>query len=411
MQYKIIVDKQSRDNPSTEKKEYIINTEELRVKGDIYDSIIITKNEDYVLRRLELTKYKVLKVLKEPIKEPLDINIELFEGNNYIYLSNLEGNKFYAEYLIKNDFTDLYVTINEMNSAINQSATQIELSVNQKLNDYSTTEEMNALIQLLSEQINLELSKKVGDQEIISKLNMTTEKIKILSKLIELEGYTTINGGFSIDEQGNASIANGSVKINNNGIELADGKKVIGGDGIYCNLQFFPPIQYAECGYIYRLDMDCSSQQYLNIYADIPKNFVIESAYITLRHQPVTWNYWDMSGSGRKETVGYSRNVQIYTDDLIPREYVYVDSETLAINEMPGIKTTAMGNSGKTFSSTKIEVAISSNLKQYLKPGEQTVFHIGSTTKASSVSSIVNAYAQTGYIMATLNVLGYLRTA
>ena len=38
MKYKIVVDKQSRTNPSADKKEYIIDIEELRFKGNIYDS-------------------------------------------------------------------------------------------------------------------------------------------------------------------------------------------------------------------------------------------------------------------------------------------------------------------------------------------------------------------------------------
>lgn len=194
MKYKIIVDKQSRNNPSDEKRIYEIDIEELRSKGDVYDSLVITKDEDYVMRRLGLSEYHVLKVLDEPVKEPLeDINIELFEGDNYIYLVDMTGNRFFAEYLVKNEFINEFVTTAEMNSTIRSTARNIELSVNQKLSDYLTEEETNSIIQLLAGQINLELAKKVGDDEIISKINMTTEKVKILSKLIELEGYTTIN--------------------------------------------------------------------------------------------------------------------------------------------------------------------------------------------------------------------------
>lgn len=197
MKYKIIVDKQSRTNPSTEKKEYIIDIEELRVKGDIYDSLIITKEEDYVMRRLKLSEYHVLSVLEEPIKQSIpDLNIELFEGDNYIYLLDMVGNKFYAEYLVKNDFTDTYVTRNEMNSSINQIAQQIDLSVNQKLTGYSTTEEMNALIQLLSNQINLELEKKVNGETItgaylLLRINEDTSTAKIKADKLELIGYIT----------------------------------------------------------------------------------------------------------------------------------------------------------------------------------------------------------------------------
>ena len=136
MQYKIIVDKQSRLNPSGEQKEYTVDIEELRVKGNVYDSLVITQDETYVMRRLSLSEYGVLSVLEQEVKEPLEgINIELFEGDNYIYLVDMTGNKFYAEYLIKNDFTDTYATKIEMNTAITQTAQNIMFQVNKKVDE------------------------------------------------------------------------------------------------------------------------------------------------------------------------------------------------------------------------------------------------------------------------------------
>lgn len=174
MQYKIIADKQSSANPSSEKKEYVIDIEELRVKGNVYDSLVITKDETYVMRRLELTEYHVLKVLEEPIKQVLnEVNIELFEGDNYIYLLDMQGNKFTAEYIVKNDFTDLYVTTNEMNSAITQTAQQIELSVNQKLTGYATTQEMNSAITQSAQQIQSTVNQKIT--ESLEDYSTTTE--------------------------------------------------------------------------------------------------------------------------------------------------------------------------------------------------------------------------------------------
>lgn len=188
MQYTIIVDKQSRLNPSPDKKTYTVEIEELRTNGDVSDSLVITKDDDYVLRKLKLTEFNVLEELSEPVKEPLDdLNIELFEGDNYIYLIDTVGNKFYAEYLIKNDFNDTYVTKNEMNSAINQSAREIVLTVNQKLDNYSTTEEMNSAINLSADSINSEVKKKVGNNEIISKINQSAEKIQIDAGKVSLK--------------------------------------------------------------------------------------------------------------------------------------------------------------------------------------------------------------------------------
>lgn len=193
MIYRIIVDKQPKTNPSSEKKEYIIETDELRRKGDVYDSINITTEKTYVTRKLSLSEYGILTELEKPIQEEFgDLNIQLFEGNNYIYLMDLQGNNFYAEYLIKNDFTDIYVTNNQMNSAINQSAKSIEISVNQKLEGYSTTEEMNAAIKLNSDQIMSEVNKKVGEDEFGTKIEQNWEHVKIawnqISQSIQFEG-------------------------------------------------------------------------------------------------------------------------------------------------------------------------------------------------------------------------------
>ena len=219
MQYKIIVDKQPSSNPSDEKKEYIIDIEELRVKGDVYDGLNIEMDRTYVTRRLSLSEYGVLSVLEEPIIQELtDVDIKLFEGDNYIYLMDMQGNKFYAEYIIKNDFTDLYVTNNQMNSAITQTAESIELSVNQKLTSYATTDDLEEQVTELNStisQINLEVSKKVGDDEIISKINQSAEAVQINANKISLEGkeinltgddITVSSNNLEIDSSGNITI-------------------------------------------------------------------------------------------------------------------------------------------------------------------------------------------------------------
>ena len=192
MQYKIIVDKQPSSNPSSEKKEYTVDIEELRVKGNVYDSLNIEMNRTYVTRRLSLSQYGVLSVLSTPITEELpELNIELFEGDNYIYLMNMYGNKIYAEYIVKNDFTDTYVTQNTMSSAIRQSAQNIEISVNQKLEGYSTTEEMNSSINMSANTIMTEVNKKVGEDELGTKIEQNAESVRVawnnFSQFIQLQ--------------------------------------------------------------------------------------------------------------------------------------------------------------------------------------------------------------------------------
>lgn len=263
MKYKIIVDKQSRTNPSNEKRIYEIDIEELRRKGDVYDSLVITKDEDYVMRRLSLSEYHVLKILDEPVKQPLEgINIELFEGDNYIYLVDMTGNKFYAEYLVKNDFTDLYVTVNEMNSAINQTAGQIELTVNQKLTSYATNEdvegevtELNSKITQTASEITSTVSKtyatkgelntakseikqttdgitstvssKAGKTEVCSIVSQSAEEISLKGNRVTVDA-----DNFKLDKKGNMTCTNATVSgtITSSNATITGGKiKVSGG--------------------------------------------------------------------------------------------------------------------------------------------------------------------------------------
>ena len=270
MQYKIVVDKQPMTNPSSEKKEYIIDIEELRAKGSTHDSLMFEIDKTYVIRRLKLSEYYVLSVLDEPIIEALEsINIELFEGDNYIYLIDMQGNKFYAEYLIKNEFNDVFATRKEMNSAIDLTMQQITIAVNQKFTDYSTTEEMNAAINIKAGEITSSVSKtystkeelntakseikqttdsitstvstKVGKIEVISSINQSAEAVQINANKISLKGKninltgdnTTISStNFNVDKNGNmtcknanvsgtitssnANITGGSIKVGNN---------------------------------------------------------------------------------------------------------------------------------------------------------------------------------------------------
>ena len=57
-----------------------------------------------------------------------------------------------------------------------------------------------------AEQISL----KVSSEEVESMISVALDEVVISSSQIRLEGYTTINGGFSIDENGNAIMKSGS---------------------------------------------------------------------------------------------------------------------------------------------------------------------------------------------------------
>ena len=215
MKYTIVVDKQSRTNPSDEKREITFEIDELRKKGEIHDDLIIENGQAKVIRRIALSKYNVTSVLENEVIEELgEAKIPLFEGDNYIYVKDEYNNQMCAEYIVKSDFTDMYVTRLEMKSEIEQTAQGIDLTVNKKLEDYSTTQEMQAQIQLkvdsitssvskqyatkgelntakseikqTTDSITSTVSKKVGNDEIISKINQSSEAVTINANKINL---------------------------------------------------------------------------------------------------------------------------------------------------------------------------------------------------------------------------------
>lgn len=414
MKYKIIVDKQSRTNPSADKKEYIIDIEELRSKGDTYDSLVITKTEDYVMRRLKLTEFYILEELETPIKEPLDnINIELFEGDNYIYLIDMVGNKFYAEYLIKNDFNDTYPTKSEMKSAIELTTQNINLSVNQKLQNYSTTKEMNASINLKANEIDQVVSKKVGKDEIISKINQTPETITIDANKININGTVSANGNFKVDTKGNMECNNGKFKGN---IFLDNGKKVIGGDGLLTNLHFETSDMYSGfsiIGFCPDINYTGFNKSVSMLCVTLPNNFVVTQAYISLDYSAI-----DGYTSDNSSIIGRPKQIKLYySHSKAIGKLVYGygggyfnDCSVLSGTQIISGDFTSGGVTDTTVSTTQLKTLKTSNINNIINSSGSYVFYVQTeaTTSSSISGSWTDALSKTFRGKLMLDVIGYM---
>ena len=105
-----------------------------------------------------------------------------------------------------------YSTTTEMNAAINLKADSITSTVSKT---YYTKTEASTEINSLQSQINQnaqQIQLRVTSSEAQSMIDVSISGIKLSSKQIELEGYTTINRGFSIDESGNAILRNDCIE-------------------------------------------------------------------------------------------------------------------------------------------------------------------------------------------------------
>lgn len=200
MIYKIIVDKQPKENPSQDKREYTIDIDELITNGHKSDKLVITFENDYVERWFSLNEYGKLIELLTPVIEPLeDIAIELFPGTNYIYLANENRERFYAQYLLHNDFNDAFITRKETKSLIKQSADEIELSVGSEITRLDgEIEDVNATLEL-----------KVGvndNDQIVSMLNASADEINITGNRLVISSTN-----FSVTADGTITATAGNI--------------------------------------------------------------------------------------------------------------------------------------------------------------------------------------------------------
>lgn len=364
---------------STKKFQFYFG-EPLRIFNDVSDELRIIFNEETgiceakVIRRIDYNN-GVYTIYEIPKEEHLgEKTMELFEGKNYIYLSEYTDWSIYAKYIFNNNLNKEYALRVETNSSIRRTA----------------------------DEINLEVRKKVNQDEVISSINLSPEKIKIQSKNISLEGYTTINKGFSIDEKGNASISNGAVKINEKGIEMADGTRIVGGEGMLTQFQYSAS---GKVGHVSSTQWVERVAVYIPIY--IPDNFIIVDAVLYGQHTPCfVWNY----SNGAEKMNCYARNIKLYKTN---NKQEPDTSNGILTDLAPDVEEEIVSDfgksSGKTFSSSSPESFTVKNIKDFLSKGMQYLY-FADYKNNPDIKDNFEAYQKSGIIDANLFVTGYIKS-
>ena len=239
-----------------------------------------------------------------------------------------------------------YSTTTEMNAAITQKANEITSSVSQTYATKTTTNSLSSRIKQTAKTIELTTTDNSTSAGIVIKLKnedgtqIDSKSANIsmsgLVKFIDLStsGSTEINGSnittgvlksnnyvsgstgtkFSLTD---GTIDSQNFKLDNQGnVSLKNGAKVIGGSGLRTNLQYCSVGKFQ--GYSW-LGFDGESNgSYISYYksdvsveVDIPTNFTVVSAKLTLYHTPINWSYTD-SNYQIQSVNGYSRNLKLY---------------------------------------------------------------------------------------------------
>ena len=162
------------------------------------------------------------------LNEPTTITYEyptilLTDGDYEISLLGYETGYLFARLMAQNIYTTQFATRVEMNSTINQKATEINLGVDYKLTAYPTTVEMNSAINLSASSITASVSQtyatkasvtaslelkidKTDNNQIISMINASADVISLTS------GRLLINSGnFQLDSAGNITCTGGRI--------------------------------------------------------------------------------------------------------------------------------------------------------------------------------------------------------
>ena len=126
-------------------------------------------------------------------------------------------------YETKTSVSEKITAANKMaKDAANAAEKNANAATDEKLTEYSTTTEMDAAIKVKADAIESTVSKKVGSNEIISKINQSAEKVSINASKINFNGMVTANSKFKILTDGAFEANYGKVagwKVENDYIE------------------------------------------------------------------------------------------------------------------------------------------------------------------------------------------------
>lgn len=210
----ICVDRQNKDNPTSDLKVYEIDIKKpLLFKDDKKDLLEVQLSKDnevicQITRYFKLDQYSNIVELDEPTYEAIDIfNIELFDGGNYIYLKETDLYNLTLEYLTNSRFNKYYASY----AQLQLTKDSITLETAKK---YSTKEESKASIKALADTISLNVKNGDSIADITLNVNGETKKATInmtgLVKFSNLStaGDTLINGSNITTGTIDASIVN-----------------------------------------------------------------------------------------------------------------------------------------------------------------------------------------------------------
>jgi hypothetical protein len=180
------------------------------INSEICDEFIYENGKSYVIRRIGVDENGNLYQLENEVVETKnDLLINILE-NSTITLLTFDNAILSADYLLKNQYSNVFATEAYVNSEIRQTADEINIEVSKKIND----DEVINTINVSTEQITLKGNRLIVEADNF-KLDENGTMICSNAKVTGEINSTTGNiGGWTIN---NSGLTNGSVFINSDG--------------------------------------------------------------------------------------------------------------------------------------------------------------------------------------------------
>lgn len=380
--YELIFDTSSQLTQNA-KHVYLQSPIPLRTLNNVSDELIIENNLAYVKQKIGLDNNNDPYVLQTPIIHEIGAAIlPTFPDNTYIYLKYFNNASYNCDYIIQNAFTNHFAT---------KSDTQAIIDI---------TDQINIQVQTINDT-------KCGKDEVVNRLNISRDEILIQGNRFRLEA-----DNIKIDKYGNIYLNNDS--------------KVIGGDGLLTNLQFKSNGELEFIGFDpFSSEGESNSYHIIPLYVEIPSNFKMVSAIMTLIHSPI--NFCDAMAEPEQYFWGYARKVKLYKNTGFSGFYKEAVLFGGLYKEQPGNLTeiaNAFGANGFTANSASdsshdTQIVYSADIKSQLTPGiNRLILKCDSSEMPNYASTYSNfepnaraCAEKTGSMIAVLNIIGYMSFA
>ena len=264
-------------------REYILDDmKNLYQVGTVHDTFEYLDGKCSITKRIGIDDKGNKYVLETPYTIDLkDLIIEVPEGDYKIY-TNYEALHLNVEYLTQNQYTDTFATQVDVQSSIKIATDEVLIESKREILDNG-----DALIASINTkstgEVLINATKAINFNS--TEFNVTTEKMKI-----------TIGEG---DNKKDIINANGVLT----NLQFKSANQVWGnGQSSNYFLGFSPYSEEQSGGLVYP-----SAKSYLQLDYDIPDNFVVQNAYVTIFHTPVNWEK-----NTSIKTWGYCRNLGVY---------------------------------------------------------------------------------------------------